>query len=218
MKKNIAMRVAAFLFILTMITTCAFATTFAKYTTKGEAEDSARVAKWGVVITGKTDAANELFVTEYGSTVKASVDVVAPGTTGMFSDFVITGEPEVSAEVTFDIAIAGLEKWRVPTDKFYCPIIITIGNGSTSQEIDGKNYTSAATFINAIETAVRAIKFSYAVGETISADNFNISWEWPFSTSADNDIYDTYYGDLAKNESDAPKITVTVYCTVTQID
>ena len=50
MKKNIAMRVAAFLFILTMISTCAFATTFAKYTTKGEATDSARVAKWGVTI------------------------------------------------------------------------------------------------------------------------------------------------------------------------
>ena len=50
MKKNIAMRVAAFLFILTMISTCAFATTFAKYVSHGESHDTARVAKWGVKI------------------------------------------------------------------------------------------------------------------------------------------------------------------------
>ena len=36
MKKNIAMRVAAILFILTMISTCAFSTTFAKYVTTDE--------------------------------------------------------------------------------------------------------------------------------------------------------------------------------------
>ena len=50
MKKNIAMRIAAFLFVLTMISTCAFATTFAKYTTNGSSSDEARVAKWGVTV------------------------------------------------------------------------------------------------------------------------------------------------------------------------
>ena len=57
MKKNIAMRVAAFLFILTMISTCAFATTFAKYITSENSTDTARVAKWGVTVevTGEKD-------------------------------------------------------------------------------------------------------------------------------------------------------------------
>ena len=46
MKNNIAMRMAAILFIITMISTCAFSSTFAKYVTTGSSSDSARVAKW----------------------------------------------------------------------------------------------------------------------------------------------------------------------------
>ena len=40
------MRMAAILFIITMISTCAFSSTFAKYVTTGSSSDSARVAKW----------------------------------------------------------------------------------------------------------------------------------------------------------------------------
>jgi hypothetical protein len=91
--------------------------TFAKYTTSGSANDSARVAKWGVTIT----ADGNLFGTNYASnaaddnknsivassTNVASADgtnVVAPGTknqTGL--TYSISGTPEVATQVTVEI-------------------------------------------------------------------------------------------------------------------
>lgn len=47
MKKNKAMRLASALMVLTLLTTCVISSTFAKYTTSANGEDSARVAKWG---------------------------------------------------------------------------------------------------------------------------------------------------------------------------
>ena len=105
MKKNIAMRVAAFLFILTMISTCAFATTFAKYTSYGEVKDSARVAKWGVVVEATIANDGTIFADEYDGTVQSSeeVDVVAPGTQGELVKFTVEGTPEVDAQLTNDV-------------------------------------------------------------------------------------------------------------------
>lgn len=51
MKKNKTLRAAGILFLATMLTTCMTAGTFAKYTTGDRAEDSARVAKFGVTVT-----------------------------------------------------------------------------------------------------------------------------------------------------------------------
>ena len=50
MKKNRMLRLASTLMILTLLTTSIIGGTFAKYTTTGRAQDTARVAKWGVVI------------------------------------------------------------------------------------------------------------------------------------------------------------------------
>ena len=49
MKTNKMMRCASTMLIAALITTSFTTTTFAKYTTQGSAQDSARVAKWGVV-------------------------------------------------------------------------------------------------------------------------------------------------------------------------
>jgi hypothetical protein len=107
MKKNIAMRVAAFLFILTMISTCAFATTFAKYTTSGTANDEARVAKWGVVLNvqGNGTAFSTAYDAGEASTVESSNQqkVVAPGTEGSLFAFSIEGQPEVDAQVKIEL-------------------------------------------------------------------------------------------------------------------
>ena len=118
MKKNIAMRVAAFIFILTMITTCAFATTFAKYITADEATDSARVAKWGVTVVVQNDggsfqtkdASDTTGVT--GDTVISAVaegenkeNLVAPGTSGHLVTITVAGTPEVSTKVTRNVDI-----------------------------------------------------------------------------------------------------------------
>lgn len=117
MKKNKPMRAAGILLVATMLTTCLTAGTFAKYTTGDSAADSARVAKFGVVV----NANGSLFGDAYAATtndgiinyteeatVKADTQgtkVVAPGTkndTGIGIN--ITGTPEVSVQTTVTVA------------------------------------------------------------------------------------------------------------------
>lgn len=110
MKKNRTMRVMFVLLALTLLTTCAVSGTFAKYVTSAGAEDSARVAKWGVLVTVEGNA----FGTEYKAedkaylaaegtiSVKAEDEayVVAPGTSSELLDknlvATVSGKPEVA--------------------------------------------------------------------------------------------------------------------------
>lgn len=116
MKKNIMMRLASGLLVAVLLTTCAISGTFAKYVTAGDANDSARVAKWGV----KVEAGGSLFKDKYTTdadptpndvnnkaitlSVVSSADptdkLVAPGTEsteGM--KFGVTGKTEVAVKV-----------------------------------------------------------------------------------------------------------------------
>ncbi len=119
MKKNKALRAASALMVLTMLTTSIIGGTFAKYTTSDSANDTARVAKFGVVATVSGDlfgstykaVANGNTVTAYsknGGTVSADtedVKVVAPGTKNEKGlTLSVTGTPEVSTKVTFGTA------------------------------------------------------------------------------------------------------------------
>ena len=111
MKKNWITKVAVLMLALVMVTSCFVGSTFAKYVTRAEGQDNARVAKWGVLVSVEGNA----FATEYEAedeaytedggelSVVASNDdqVVAPGTN---SDQVgqtlvgsVTGTPEVAA-------------------------------------------------------------------------------------------------------------------------
>ncbi len=116
MKKNWTMKVAALMLALTMITACFVGSTFAKYVTKAEGQDNARVAKWGVLVT----VAGNAFGTQYAATdekylgeggqysVVASngEQVVAPGTnsTQVGQNLVATvkGTPEVATRYTLE--------------------------------------------------------------------------------------------------------------------
>ncbi|MBQ9901987.1 MAG: hypothetical protein IJM51_06340 [Clostridia bacterium] len=129
MKKNRMLRIASVMLVLAILTTCIISGTFAKYITEGKVgEDSARVAKWGVVIQG----AGNMFAKNYightaaegadtgtpestGITVQSSTqdNVVAPGTKGDLAAFKITGTPEVSVAVTYT-AVIELNNWTVP--------------------------------------------------------------------------------------------------------
>ncbi|MBQ3531714.1 MAG: hypothetical protein IJA05_07345 [Oscillospiraceae bacterium] len=119
MRKNKMMRAASALLVAVLLTTSTISGTFAKYVTTAEAEDSARVAKWGVEVgvTGNlfndsykeeptTWTANE---TGLNITVQADSkddDVVAPGTqntTGI--TFILRGTPEVETNVEFEFTI-----------------------------------------------------------------------------------------------------------------
>ncbi len=126
MKKNKPLRAAGLLLVATMLTTCMTAGTFAKYTTSDSAADSARVAKFGVVVNANGSLFGDAYakadnneivaystagvgfngttnVTE-GATVKSDTqaeNVVAPGTkndTGI--GIKISGQPEVTVQTT----------------------------------------------------------------------------------------------------------------------
>jgi len=120
MKKNKMMRAAAGVLVLTLITTCAFSGAMAKYVVSDYDTDSARVAKFGVVLGASGDlfgqsynagyTANTAGVvqawSEHNPTVAAStagVNLIAPGTRndkGM--TFFVKGTPEVSTVVDVD--------------------------------------------------------------------------------------------------------------------
>ncbi len=104
MKKNKMLRIAYILLVVTLLSTCIISGTFAKYVTKAEGADQARVAKWGIMLTMKNDG---FFAAEYdtddtkgytGLSVKSDNgdDVVAPGTVGEGFEATVKGTPEVA--------------------------------------------------------------------------------------------------------------------------
>ena len=108
MKKNTFMRVASALLVAVLLTTCAIAGTFARYTTEVSSSDAARVAKWGFGTA--TIEFEDLFDSEYTNVKTGSDDmaIIAPGTSGSVSfQFVQTGTPEVA--YTFVVSTAGSE-------------------------------------------------------------------------------------------------------------
>ena len=215
MKKNIALRRASGLMLSCLLSTCVISGTFAKYTTSNNAEDSARVAKWGVTVevTG-----NEAFAEKYNNTADAAgtkvvssvsgENVLAPGTNGTLATYAITGTPEVAVNVTKTAALT-LTGWDYDPDadgeQFYCPIVFKVG-GTT---IDGTTYDSAAE----LEAAVEAI-FNENVDKNANvnlAENATMTWEWAFDG---DDVKDTALGNLAT----APTIEFSLEITVTQVD
>ena len=133
MKKNTMMRVAGSLLIAVLLTTSIISGTFAKYVTTGEVADKARVAKFGVVVTGEGSLFGKNYFTvgddfdDFEDSNKPSGDeqedlfgtfltvessnedkLVAPGTRSDDTDtltFDITGAPEVDVKVNFDLTI-----------------------------------------------------------------------------------------------------------------
>ena len=242
MKKNIAMRVAAFLFILTMISTCAFATTFAKYVTDGSATDTARVAKWGVTV-GVTG--NDAFSVAYKNevvdaesadlTVKGSENVVAPGTKGTLFTLTIGGTPEVDTKVTVDFSMI-LTGWEieykngadVTVKEDYCPLEFTVSGVSESIKMGGEIDT-VEELVAALEAAVegatrqdvtidgktsKAGVSEYNANEDI-ARTITVSWSWAFEG---DDVKDTVLGNWDLNKKEKPTINFNIACTVEQVD
>ena len=206
MKKNRMMRVAVMLLALTLMTSCFVGGTFAKYVTAGNTgEQTARVAKWGVTVTGTGD----LFAKEYNETgsvtVSSSEYVVAPGTNGALAKFTISGEPEVTVTVDYTATVT-VSGWAVTGDDFYCPLKVTVG----ATVIDGLTFDNAADFASAIKAAIEGTHASYAVGEPIS-DVLNVSWVWEFE--GDN-AKDTLLGNSAESHT----IVIDITCTITQVD
>lgn len=231
MRKNWTMRAAGLMLALVLITSCFVGGTFAKYTTAATGNDSARVAKFGVTIT----ANGSMFAEEYATddaTVKGTIaksvvsstrdKLVAPGTKGDMVKMTLAGAPEVAVKVSYNATVTLDENWKYSdgeNEEFYCPLVFTI-NGDTENKIDGKDYTTAAELKAALEDAIAGYSKNYIANTNLSnqgTDSLAISWEWPFSTSEENDVKDTYLGDQAA-AGNAATVSVEVTTTVTQID
>lgn len=234
MKRNRWMRAGGLLLVMTLITSCFVGGTFAKYVSEGEGSDTARVAKWGVVVTVTGDG----FHTTYGKddvnsnvnggTVISSTEekVVAPGTEGTFGGVKITGKPEVAVKIqtTAEVNLSG---WNVGTGgEFYCPLVFTIGE----KTINGLDYSKSTaggegSFENAIKKAIEEATTQEVEANTdltAIGEDITYSWEWPFENATgdvanQSDELDTKLGDNAAN-GNAPTIKITVKTTVTQID
>lgn len=82
MKKNMIMRFASLLLVVTLLSTCAISGTFAKYTSSATGSDTATVAKWAFNV-GDTDVAkNDTFTFDLFSDANA---IIAPGSSGSFA-------------------------------------------------------------------------------------------------------------------------------------
>ncbi len=232
MKKST--KLMALLAALCLVTSSFVGSTLAKYITSAEADSSARVAKFGVVVTAEVDP----FLAEYEADVEAKdADneliantvvayngkdlLVAPGTEGDLGATTITGQPEVAVNVK-KVATLTLTNWEVDvTDDeednavYYCPIIITVND----TEFDGTDYESAADFIEAVEAAIEADVNYPANTELNTTDDVEITWEWGFSEVAEGqtDVKDTALGDAAAAGTPAT-IALELTTTVTQID
>ena len=217
-KNNKTLRVAAVLAVGALLSTCLVSGTFAKYTTKNESSDSARVAKFGVTVTGD----KTMFSNTYGATVVSDdqADVVAPGTDGTLTANDITGTPEVSVHVdnTGEFTLTGDWKSKDGT-KFYCPIVVTVAGN----EISGLDYANATAFQDAVNDAINKTSNDYAPGVAITSAGTAVSWKWAFNggaagkSAAQNDDDDTYLGDQA-TAGQASGLSLKVTTTVTQID
>ena len=220
MKKNKMMRIASVLLVAVILTTCAISGTFAKYVTSGNGSDNARVAKFGVTLTGTADtfketyAKNDTGFTLAANSVVSTEDVVAPGTSGSMAAFTITGTPEVAVRVSFAGRLELGDKWEDEGNAYYCPIEVTVGDAT----FKGTSYASADEFEAAVNAKIATYSKDYAAGtdlSTIGGDAPAISWNWAFEGN-DNDK-DTYLGDQAA-AGNAATISLDVTATVTQID
>ena len=220
MKKNRMMRVASALLVAVLLSTCAISGTFAKYVTSDSGSDTARVAKFGVTVSGTADTFKETYAKDDTSfdlaanTVVSTEDVVAPGTSGSMAAFTITGTPEVAVRVTFAGTLELGDKWVDSASAYYCPIEITVGDTT----FKGTAYASADLFEAAVNAKIATYTKDYVAGTDLSTIGVNapaISWKWAFE--GNDDVKDTYLGDQAA-AGNAATISLSVTATVTQID
>lgn len=218
MKKTKFMRAALLLLVLTLITSCFVGGTFAKYTTKAEGSDSARVAKWGFQPT--TISLDNLFKTAYDTTVKAvdnvdnpKTDVIAPGTKGEATfGFTYGGVEGIAPEVayTFEVSTTGSECADAIQD-----------NANIKWKLDNGEWGTWDKLISDIE-ALDGNKTDNTYGPntlpaafaTAGANEHTVGWEWVFYTDDTADTTDTSMGNATALADVTLKITVTA----TQID
>ena len=227
MKKNRMMRLASVLLVLTLLSTSVISGTFAKYVTSDTASDTARVAKFGVVVS----ATGELFSTTYKDSANDNVPgtganltvvssdtqkLVAPGTKSSDEGlaFAVTGTPEVKVEVKVAVtdvkdvflrANNGLPDMTTgdTLDAFdnstdYYPVKYTL-----TQTTAGGSITPLVTDgkLTEVVTKLEALSTTYDANTNLAdaVGTLKLTWKWDFDNSGAGtyDRQDTLLGDLA---------------------
>ncbi|MBQ8293553.1 MAG: hypothetical protein IJX78_07140 [Bacilli bacterium] len=223
MKTNKMLRISAILLVLTLLSTCVISGTFAKYVTKGEASDTATVAKWGIELTVAGEDVlydDDKIANDVAAKVSAS-NLAAPGTYQKLANVKLSGTPEVSYNIQVDVDLK-LENWTVNGND-YCPLEFTVG--STVIKIDGSTIKTVDELEAAVEKAIMAAitggdgtvnnKTYDATQPTPgSAGDLDIVWKWAFDNGAEADKNDTALGNAATRATINFSLTVTV----TQVD
>lgn len=204
MKKNKALTAAFSVFALTMVSMCAIGGTFAKYAAQGSAEDEARVAKWGVVVSVSGDEAfGEKYNDEISATgtkvisSSAGTNVLGPGTNGTLGGVSITGTPEVRVEVVVGLDLE-LTNWEIPEE--YCPIVFTVG--TTDYYIGADGINTISDLESAVENAASKVATQYDANTVLEDQDFNktVTWSWKFDHSSE---IATVKGDINTAKSNA---------------
>ncbi len=226
MKKNRIMRLASAMLVLTLVTTCAISNTFAKYTTKTEGSDSARVAYWGFSAPASTTI--KLFDTSYNGgtsnstvTVKsASADategqikenVIAPGTANSTEfGFAYTGNagkgiaaPEVAYTLKIDATATGSYSNLDSNPNFKW----TLKSGKTGET--ETEYDTVAQLLAAIKKLSGATgddgiatyqpgALPEAFGTADSNAKCTVGWKWDFETESNATVGQDVDGAAAK--------------------
>lgn len=232
MKNNRIMKAAGALLVLVLVTSCFVGSTFAKYTTTGRGDDTARVAKFGVSITANGSTFAKEYATDdqhvAGTIAKSVVSsdddkLVAPGTSGNMVSMTITGKPEVAVNVQYAATLTLNDKWVDEDGKFYCPLQIKVNTGAGNVGICGLDFTSATLFTQAVQNEIAKAGKQYPANTDLStAVTPAVSWAWAYEGAGEHavvqtDEKDTYLGDQAA-AGNAADIQLTVITTVTQID
>lgn len=236
MSKSGGARIVAVVMVVALAVAAVFAgNTISKYITTGEgAEQSGRVAKWGVeVAAAEPSAENTVFKNTYkdenqNNTVVGleGALVVAPGTNNQ-SDlgFDITGTPETAVKVSYAIK-DGYQDVMIPADKpqqgdtQYNPLKFTLYQSDGTTPVAGLQDVSLETL--AADLPSKAVVLAPNTDlSAAAAIEYKLGWKWDFSTAA-TDVKDTYLGNVsAGTVVDPTTITeakFTIVATVEQSD
>ncbi len=219
------MRVAAFLMVCVLASTCGISGTFAKYVTKATSQDNARVAVWGI---NADSVEMDLFDDFYSDDVDSNDgdNVIAPGTTKTSYFSIVNTNATLAPEVDYEIEIT-LDDSQIADYIKENPNIVWSLDG-VEYETDASS-TSWEKLIAAIKqlSGDASGKKQYDAGviasEFANGKVHSITWNWKFENDAnssgnfaDEDIYDTEMGNAAASGDISVKLVITV--TATQVN
>lgn len=204
MKKNTMMRIASCLLVAVLLTTCVISGTYAKYTSKVEINDTARVAYWGFDST-KT----EFGLFDYTDAGVSSDDkVIAPGTANTVSLHMVytdnAGEAITAPEVDYTISItaeASGDYTNLDANENF-KWTLKIGNAAATE------YDKIADLVAAINALEVAAKYEAGTLPAAFQSDVVIGWTWKFAEDDVSNAADTELGNMADLETIGIAITV----------